>query len=152
MNNQLTVRVLILFVLCVFGFGSGCASPADSPIQSRGVATTTIPVVSRSGSLGLGIDRSIKTPLTARGRCLDLLINCHSITDKTRDHCVNQMRRCETSQPWKETESCCPSTCIDTYLRERRKGINYKQATITAFEQRDCYPGVQEMIKGKPWQ
>lgn len=141
----------ILLLMCSVGL-MGCNPDASPPTPPRNsTSTPDVPVVSRSGPLGLGIDRSNVTPLTARGRCIDLLINCHSATDEERDRCVNQLRRCQTSHPWDETASCCPSACIDTYLRERRNGTRPREANIAAFDQRACYPGVEQMIRGEAW-
>ena len=137
---------------CVLGFGAGCVPRATTSIEPpNATSSVEVPTISRSGPLGVGIDRSLNTPLTARGRCLDAIIDCHSATDEAQDRCVNQLRRCETARPWEESLACCPSGCMDAYLLERRKGVDARQATIAGFAQRGCYPGVEQMIRNEPW-
>lgn len=143
---------VIFLGLCVLSLGGGCVPDSRSFIDSRNSSNAPdAPIISRSGSLGMGIDRSVVTPLTARGRCLDLIISCHTATDEEQDRCVNQLRRCQTSQPWDESVSCCPSACVDIYLRERQNGNSAREANIVAFDQRGCYPGVERMIRGESW-
>ncbi|GEM_PF-1271119 len=149
--SVITLKVILL-TLCILGFGIGCTPDRDPPALPQDRPNTLdVPIISRSGPLGMGIDRSINTPLTARGKCIDLIGSCINTTDETQDHCINQLRRCQSSHPWDESVSCCPSACIDTYLRERGNGVDPRQADDTAFYQRGCYPGVDQMIRGEPW-
>jgi hypothetical protein len=147
--GRLVLRGLLAAAGCL-GLTAGCALDASTPYEPRGVEPAAdVGVVARSGPIGRGIDRRRKTPLTARGRCLDLIIACHSATDAGHDRCVQQLRRCQTTRPWDERAACCPGPCVDAYFRARRGGVDARRANVAAFDQRGCYPGVEAMIRGE---
>lgn len=150
--NLRSIVSAILFGSLTLTFGGGCDQKAISLTPPQTKSSTNTSPISRSGPLGVGIDRSIKTPLTARGRCLDLIIDCHSTTDEEQDQCVNHLRRCQTDQPWNENEACCPSACINDYLHERQNGTNSLKAVDATFGPNECYPGVEQMIRGESWE
>ena len=139
--------------VCMFSLGAGCAPEASLPAELSGpMSSETVPVFMRSGPLGLGIDRSRITPLTARGRCMDLITECHSATDEAQDVCVDHLPACQTERPWEESTHCCPSACIDLYVNERSRGATRKEATENSFLTGACYPGVEAMIRGEAWE
>lgn len=95
----------------------------------------------------LDLDPSQSDAITALGACADLVTYCVSSTS-TLDACVDQARTCNTSTPWNESKSCCPSACRDAYHQARSGGASDTSAFNRVwFESPDCFPGVRTTLE-----
>ncbi len=98
---------------------------------------------------GLQLDPRGDDALTALGACTDLVTYCFEPGARSLDECMDSVPRCTTSKPWDEDE-CCPSACVDAYVKARDQG----QEPIASFEkvfflEPDCFPGVRALLEGK---
>jgi len=92
------------------------------------------------------LDPSQSDAITALGACADLVTYCAA--SSSLDTCVDQAHTCSTSQPWTESESCCPSACRAAYHQARREGASPPVAFDRVwFETPDCFPGVRSALE-----
>lgn len=96
------------------------------------------------------IDPTLSDPISAVGRCTDLITACYE-GGTALDGCVTATRRCTTNEPWKEDEDCCPSSCVDRFADERKSNpdalASYEKVF---FLEPGCFPGVLAALEGSP--
>lgn len=98
----------------------------------------------------LQIDPTLSDPITAVGRCADLITACYE-GSAPLDSCVSATRRCATKEPWKEDEDCCPDACVAAYEKERKTNAD----PLASFEkvfflEPGCFPGVVAALGSTP--
>jgi hypothetical protein len=120
----------------------------------------TLPSLPGSDGLGeliqvagsrLSLDPTRRDPITAVGRCADLVTYCYQQGDRDLDVCVENARACASDEPWKEKDDCCPAGCLEEFTRARSAG----EAGLEAFErvfflEPDCFPGVRQALEQEP--
>lgn len=98
----------------------------------------------------LDINPAQKDPITAVGRCADLVTSCHDATGSL-DGCVQSARVCLTAEPWKEAEDCCPAACAQGYAAARVEGTAALPALERVFfSMPTCFPGVAQLVGDAP--
>lgn len=145
--------------LLAFVVLGGCKEAAEKspiPLPDRPDVSLPIPkspegayeLLKVAGSK-LELDPTRSDPLTALGRCADLVTGCYE-GGGSLDACVNDANACGTDEPWKE-DACCPAACKSAYETVRGSGT----APLEAFEHvyfvdTTCFPGVTALVGGAP--
>ena len=116
------------------------------PTDADGLATGF-----QADGVQLRFDPAIRDPITALGRCADLVSYCVRPPERTLDACVASARPCAGDRPWEEDAACCPAACQVGYAQARAGGL----WPIPAFErvffdEPTCFPGVVARLGGAP--
>jgi hypothetical protein len=91
----------------------------------------------------LELDPAHRSPVTAYGRCLDLVTFCISPPARSLDQCMVYAPLCRTARPWEEADPCCPVACRDEYEAARSAGSRDLAAFSVVFRRSlRCFPGL----------
>lgn len=120
-------------------------------IPDPDVALPTFPLPKNANGLyellevagsSIQIDPTLSDPISAVGRCTDLITACYE-GGTALDACVDATRRCTTHEPWKEKEDCCPSACVAGFASERKTNADALASYEKVFFlEPGCFPGV----------
>ncbi len=151
------LRALLIVAMLPMGLACEKVSKIDPPdLPKVDVPNLSLPkrpsgkfVLIENPLGGLQLDPQGDDAITALGSCTDLITYCFEPGARSLDECVEAVPQCKTSKPWDEDE-CCPSACVDTYSKARKRG----QEAIASFEQTfflepDCFPGVRALLEGR---
>ena len=127
----------------------GRAVPFDAPPEQN-VTAIGLPKLPGGHFLAIAIpgaqleiDPTLRTPVTALGRCTRWIAACVDGATRTLDDCARSVPPCATERPWEEVSACCPAACFAAYQAARRAGAEpLAAARATYFADASCFPGV----------
>ncbi len=101
---------------------------------------------------GLEFDATVRDPLTTAGSCSWWISSCFEPAQgRSLDDCFRSAPTCQSAEPWKEDEVCCPDACFDDYAKLRVDGEDAVSAVRTVlFQDGSCVPGLSGMTGGSP--
>lgn len=105
-------------------------------------------VLANVANATLQIDPTQRDPLTALGECADLVTNCYVPGGADLAFCLELARPCDSDEPWKEKNACCPKACKTAFTAEVSSGSTQRDALEkTFFSAPDCFPGVRALLE-----
>jgi hypothetical protein len=140
------MRLALISLSIILVALAGCAKPTSPEANAP-------PDVGRSHDGGvvhdldpgltMEVDPTHRTPASAYGGCTAIVMECFRQGRNRVDQCINDLRRCQTDEPWSEEEPCCSSACFDNFRRSRQMGMELGEALRATFiDGRDCMPGL----------
>lgn len=105
-------------------------------------------ILFESGDNSFEYDPSMRTPITAAAACASWILGCFKPGQRSLDECAKFAPACQTSTPWLETTSCCPTQCAFDYAQTRQTGVPAEDAFLQTYvDTGTCLPGYPELIR-----